>query len=1644
MDDKSVDRIFMGSLVNMPPVSSKIVRIFTSSTFTDMSLERNHLMEDVYPKIKEFCREKHGLEFQVVDMRWGVRDEATDDHMTTDLCMREIQNCQRLSMGPNFVVFLGQKYGYRPIPTIIDGSEFRQIVDALTVMGYDNTLLSTWYQEDTNAIPSVFVLQPISSILPNFNNKRMPQLQAQDQSTWWTTLENLQKFLRIAAQALYETKKMDKDAMHNYMMSVTEREVINGILNVKDTKNHCLAYVRHINNINMGNLREASKFIDVINKNIDVEAQNLLNNLRDERLVEKIEKSNFMKYTVEWNGKDGLDDETHADYLKHFKCHFYKYITKLVDRAMRKEDLSSQGQIVTEILQHLYSCKNTAEVFQGREEELQYIKDYITNTCNRPLVLHGDGGSGKTSLLAKAASMVPTWCQNQKAIQIIRFLGTTPDSSSVVPMLASICQQICYNYLIPLTEVPDEHIPLIVYFKRLLSQTTKEQPLYIFLDSVDQLASANNSNKLTWLPTRLPPNVKLVVSAVSEGECKDFEILSKMIQDTKCFLRVLPLSEDVATYVIKVWLKREGRGLSSYQWSIVQSAISKCTLPIFVKLVYAEVIRWKSYTRISSNSLAYTVMDSIMKLFDRIETQHGKLLVFHALAYITASRNGLSESELEDLISLDDIVLDDVYQYHLPPVRRIPPLLWTRIRRDLPNYLTEREAGGISVMNWYHIQFRQAAIERYFKNQNTVNYFHSSIADYFLGKWGGGKPKPFTYTEMQKQRFNLKDKSGEADRKVPLQPLYFTSKDGKIRYNLRKFGELPYHLVRSQRFDDMFNEVLFNYSWLHSKLASCPLQSVLSDFEDTCNNISNTAVVREMNLVADALRLGGAVLSHYPDMLASQLLGRLLPLKNSYKLIQCLLNECDHLGPEHCALLPSYHCLHTPGGPLKYSLEGQQFAVFGFVLTSDKRYILSVSNRFIMWDLSTGEITRDINPDIPGIMQTLVLTEDDRFAASYTNYDDILILNLLSGDVYKRRIESDVENSIIGLSITNSSVIAWSEKAWLVFKLETNVLDEKYVLDDENLTLISVLYDNCSDYHLLLNKKDGETQLLRSFINGKYLKDIHFNGGLVFSEIRHFVYLVQSNIIGGYTITGYELCKNSGWCQAKVFYSTPQKVLQLDLVGRNECICVTVSLGFSIWNIEKKKEVSLSLPKNVRNISIKPLKSQSSLVLTKNKMYALGGVRKYLYLWDMESERMVKTIDAHFGRILGLKTLTVDEMDAVVSSSIDRTVKVWNIKNIFEQVHVIDRMESAIDAVYLVDVHNLAVTVTRSCIGIWALTTGKLITKLADSSIGAIVTHAAVTSSGRYIICAESGNCLVWDMEIGEVTKRIPHKNILQILLVQDSKMLILSQEKEKQILCTYLSLPSCEEEYSFTYQYTIFRKMVVTCKGEYLVFVNTEKEREYITVYSTETGVYLHKIPLRLRALKGFTELIAIPNNNDQVGLIGGSKSCIIDIKAKKLVRIYSKWNGSCTRDGKLGLHSPSKGGLELVELRKGTITKVLLPQISEGVFNVVAKFTRSDRHVIYYHSGKRTISLFRVKDGKMIANYRLSAEANAITSTRDGLSIVVGGIDGSFVVLSVVDPDIPETKTRLASLPSRTDDNKSPLSIYCKNNGKISFKFY
>jgi len=71
----------------------------------------------------------------------------------------------------------------------------------------------------------------------------------------------------------------------------------------------------------------------------------------------------------------------------------------------------------------------------------------------------------------------------------------------------------------------------------------------------------------------------------------------------------------------RMWMQTGCRDLTNYQWRLVCNAVGQCSLPIFVKLVFAEICRWRSYTKPQDTYLASTVMDSIMLLFERVEKQ---------------------------------------------------------------------------------------------------------------------------------------------------------------------------------------------------------------------------------------------------------------------------------------------------------------------------------------------------------------------------------------------------------------------------------------------------------------------------------------------------------------------------------------------------------------------------------------------------------------------------------------------------------------------------------------------------------------------------------------------------------------------------------------------------------------------------------------------------------------------------------------------------------------------------------------------------------------------------------------------------------------------------------------------------------------
>lgn len=62
-------------------------------------------------------------------------------------------------------------------------------------------------------------------------------------------------------------------------------------------------------------------------------------------------------------------------------------------------------------------------------------------------------------------------------------------------------------------------------FTSFLHCASAEEPLFIFLDSLDQFGPEDNARQLAWLPTVLPSHVKLVVSTLPSSEYECFPIL---------------------------------------------------------------------------------------------------------------------------------------------------------------------------------------------------------------------------------------------------------------------------------------------------------------------------------------------------------------------------------------------------------------------------------------------------------------------------------------------------------------------------------------------------------------------------------------------------------------------------------------------------------------------------------------------------------------------------------------------------------------------------------------------------------------------------------------------------------------------------------------------------------------------------------------------------------------------------------------------------------------------------------------------------------------------------------------------------------------------------------------------------------------
>ena len=798
-----------------------IIRLFVSSTFSDQQHERNALQANVWPKLERYCQQR-GFTFQAIDLRWGVPAEAGLHHRTMEVCFEELKRSQKTSPEPNFLILLGNRYGWRPLPEVISTEEYGDLLKHAHGEA-ERAILETWYRLDTNAIPAVHLLRsrkdsPDSKDYTQIKDAEGNLVKKEDGSPldtdhWISVQRTLWEIVNRAFPATdlagrfgdsVDTQAETVPSIVRFQTSATEQEIWEGALKVANAKEHVIACFRTIQESDVVPPPEQrKKFVDLQREGAsDGDAQNVLDQLK-KQLEGRLDPAKIIRTECQWaTDKSGkpIGDVTTSHIKQLCRC-VYKRLRRIILQQIEAYwggcDLSATNATLAQVRgtkieldlecavhQRFAEERAPTGMFIGRETEIASIRKYFTEPTNKPLIVHGSSGSGKTALLSKVIhDVTPRNPDGTRAttgpLVLSRFIGTTPESSNLRSLLTSLCRELRQEFPLTKTEktpdgrtetttspLPTELNELIEEFYSQLSKATVARPILLFLDALDQIDDSDAARTVYWIrcdlvPPRTECHARLVTTCLSPSidasedgltedskPCEPYRELKLREMLNGEPLRTL--NEEQAHELFKTWLEAAGRKLltePSEQHQLIQSALSAESgrSPLYLKVLSEEARCWRSFDKapVLPKSLPNTLPQLLAAVLDRLDqlSEHGPLVRI-ALSCLVSARYGLSEGELLEILFQDKEfsgILADNNQKHgheLPPLStRIPIALWTRLRSDLTPYLSERSAPGTTVIHFYHRQVEQAVRKRYLRTPDQQTSRHRQLANYFDGRW---------------------------------------------------------------------------------------------------------------------------------------------------------------------------------------------------------------------------------------------------------------------------------------------------------------------------------------------------------------------------------------------------------------------------------------------------------------------------------------------------------------------------------------------------------------------------------------------------------------------------------------------------------------------------------------------------------------------------------------------------------------------------------------------------------------------------------------------------------------------------------------------------------------------------------------------
>lgn len=569
----------------------KTVRVFISSTFRDFHAERDYLVKYVFPELRQWC-EQWRLHLVDIDLRWGVTREEAESGKVIDICLENVDGAR-----PFFLCMLGGRYGWVPDSASVPDE---------TYAAYEKLRMKTGL-----SITHMEIMHAVFEPLDMSGDKMMPD-------AFFYFRDDASMPLPEELEGFNETEKSE------YVRTFFEEDAA-GREKLTHLKNMIADHFSA--DAGIGKNRHGADFGVFTYKPVfDPD----LRNPEDNAL-----RGRFMKESLVEFGRRVKADVQRAISLR--------YADRITAVKSNKED----DPLVRERDYQESFVEKRTMLFTGRKGLLERLYSYVTSDSRRILAVYGEAGSGKSSLLASFFREISGVRDGAGRFFVIpHFVGASPESASPRGTLRRLCLELKERFSIT-DDIPSGMNRLAGTFRLFLDRA--ETATVILIDGLNQLDENDDSHSLSWLPSELPPNVKIIASAL-EGRAKN-----SLRTKTDLELDIPVLTQDERVEIIRLM---PGAFCKSFEPEHMNMLLKKRSTenPLYLRVAIEELRVFGSFEKLGDmiDSLPDGVVELFVYMLDRLSCDHTPGIVERLFCLLECSRYGLTIGELADLMEDTD------------------------------------------------------------------------------------------------------------------------------------------------------------------------------------------------------------------------------------------------------------------------------------------------------------------------------------------------------------------------------------------------------------------------------------------------------------------------------------------------------------------------------------------------------------------------------------------------------------------------------------------------------------------------------------------------------------------------------------------------------------------------------------------------------------------------------------------------------------------------------------------------------------------------------------------------------------------------------------------------------------------------------